>query len=177
MNRSRSLGRLMPMFAVLTLWSSGARAEGEQKAPQLDVVSPTDLSLTLSDVLKQLRDRSPRAAVARAGVNVAAADRVAASLYPNPTLSYDATIGIHRPDYVNGTQHQVTFSQPFLVSGQRGARERAAEQGVAAARAELTAFQHARAGEARKLFVGLVAAQARRIARGVFGLAAGASGG
>jgi cobalt-zinc-cadmium efflux system outer membrane protein len=98
---------------------------------------------------------------AESQVDVARAETVAARAYPNPTLSYQLLYGLQSPEYVNGTQHQVTLEQPVLIGGQRGAREAAADLDVRAARARAQADFHDIAQRVRASFVSLLAAEQR----------------
>jgi hypothetical protein len=50
---------------------------------------PADV--TIDEVLRLLIERSPRTIADRASIDVAAADRVTARIYPNPDISYGAT--------------------------------------------------------------------------------------
>jgi len=117
--------------------------------------------VTLLQVLKLLRERSPTVAALRGPTEVARAEVVAAGAHPNPTLSYGLLIGIEDPSFINGTQHTPTLEQPVLVGGQRGARKTAARLGVEAAEARERSAYHDIAREARSLFVELLADQER----------------
>jgi cobalt-zinc-cadmium efflux system outer membrane protein len=137
-----------------------APAASAQPAPS----ASSARAVTLRDVLRLLKQKSPRVAAERESINVAAAESIAADAHPNPTLSYGVILGIRDPSYVNGTQHQVGIAQPILIAGQRGARKAVAERGIQAARAQTRVELAALAKEARALFIELQATQAREAA-------------
>ena len=81
-------------------------------------------SVTLDEVLRILDEQSPATAAERASIAVAAADRVTAQTYPNPSLSYG---GVHLVSGLSTgavTQHQLVLEQPLLLFHQRDARLR-----------------------------------------------------
>lgn len=84
------------------------------------------VALTESEVLAQLGDASPRVQAARAAVDIARADVLAAGRWPNPraTFNREAVAGI--------TENMVTVSQVLPVTGRRGLDVRAANERVEA---------------------------------------------
>ena len=113
------------------------------------------LSLTESQALAQLAPDSPRVLAARAGVEIARADVLAAARWPNPRVTFnrEAVAGI--------TEHMLMVAQPLPVTGRRGL-----EMSAASARVDATAsraedrVRRLRA-DLRLAFTDLWAAQAR----------------
>jgi cobalt-zinc-cadmium efflux system outer membrane protein len=121
-------------------------------------------SVTLADLLKIVRDKSPRFAVILQRIEAARAEVVAAGVLPNPTVSYgrfDLVGGGRNTMFDGNSQEQVTLEMPLLIAGQRGARIEAAEKGVLAAEADVEAEYAALIHETRRLFVELLANQER----------------
>lgn len=153
--------------ACALLLAPAARAETPPAAEPADdpakasapAAAPQDV--TIDEVLRMLRQKSPRVAALGAEVEIARSEVVEAKIYPNPRLSYSTYGGIVRPVDVNGSQHQLTVDVPLLVGGQMGARQSAAEAGVSAAEARVTASRADLATQARGLFVQLLAQQER----------------
>src|SRR5688500_15588165 len=118
-------------------------------------VGAQTVSLTESQALAQLSPDSPRVRAARASVDVARADVLAAGRWPNPRVTFnrEAVAGI--------TEEMLTVSQPLPVTGRRGL-----EVSAAAARVQATAnraddeVRRLRA-DLRLAFTDLWAAQAR----------------
>jgi len=132
--------------------------------PALASTETVPVSVTIGDLLKIVREKSPRFAVMLQRIETARAEVVAAGVLPNPTISYG------RYDFVGGganhmfdgnAQEQVTLEVPLLIAGQRGARIEAAEKGVNAAEADVEAEYAALVHETRRLFVKLLAEQER----------------
>lgn len=132
--------------------------------PALASTETAPVPATIGDLLKIVREKSPRFAVILQRIEAARAEVVAAGVLPNPTISYG------RYDFVGGganhmfdgnVQEQVTLEVPVLIAGQRGARIEAAEKGVAAAEADVEAEYAALVHETRRLFVKLLAEQER----------------
>lgn len=136
-----------------------ARAEDAPSPPSSSTNLPPDV--TIDDVLHMLRTKSPRMAAHRADVDVAAAEIVAASVLPNPSLSLSALSVMQGENTQNGTQYMATMTQPLLISGQRGARKRTARLALEATQARTQATYAELAADARKLFISLLAAEER----------------
>jgi cobalt-zinc-cadmium efflux system outer membrane protein len=100
---------------------------------------PTPLSL--EEAVRLASDRSPRLAGARATVAVAVADRLDASLRPNPALSAESAnyplFGAPRPSFWSGQEFSVRIDQEFETAGRRRLRTDAAAARVEVAEAEL----------------------------------------
>jgi outer membrane protein, heavy metal efflux system len=117
--------------------------------------------VTLDRALELLRDRSPRSRAEEERINVAAAERVAAGAYPNPSLSYGALALARGANTGAAWQHQIVLEQPLMLFGQRGARGDVADLNVRAERARVSASLADRALDVRQAFVTLVARQER----------------
>lgn len=113
------------------------------------------LSLTESQALAQLAPESPRVQAARAGIEIARADVLAAGRWPNPRVTFnrEAVAGI--------AENMVTVTQPLPVTGRRQLEMSAASArvGATASRAE-DRVRRLRA-DLRLAFTDLWTAQAR----------------
>jgi cobalt-zinc-cadmium efflux system outer membrane protein len=90
-------------------------------------VGAQTLSLTEAQALAQLAPDSPRVQAARAGVEIARADVLAAARWPNPRVTFnrEAVAGV--------TENMVMVAQPLPITGRRGL-----EMSAASARVEAT---------------------------------------
>src|SRR5262245_39895573 len=129
----------------------------------LDRTAPAGLPevVTLDRALSLLRERSPQSLAERARAQVVAAERVEASVHPNPTLSYGGVALAHGVNTGAAYQHQFVLEQPLLLFGQRKARQAAAELKLGPERARFNADLSARGLEVRRAFTELVASQKR----------------
>lgn len=118
-------------------------------------------TVTLARALELLRERSPRSLAEQAQVDVAATERVAAGVYPNPSLSYGGLALARGANTGSKWQHQLVVEQPLLLFGQRGAREGVADLHLRAERARVSASQADRALAVRHAFATLLARQER----------------
>jgi len=146
--------RLLAMLlAASTLSAASARAQ--------ETVSALPERLTLPILLRLVAERSPRLAVEQVAIDTAEAERISAGALPNPTVSYGrfTPSGGGRTMFDGSQQQQATLDLPLLISGQRGARIEAAEQGLLATRARVGLAGNEIALRAADLFVGLQAAQ------------------
>ena len=122
--------------------------------------------LTLREAVTLAVERNPAMVAARAGVDAAEADRVAASRRPNPALSVDSAgypvFESERPGYWGNQEFTVRFDQELETSGRRRLRTEVAESGRAAA--QLTVQDRARQVEldVRRAYLAGVLAQADR---------------
>jgi cobalt-zinc-cadmium efflux system outer membrane protein len=121
-------------------------------------------TVTISQLLQLLKDRSPRMAVARNKIELAAADIAGAKVLPNPRVNYN------RNDKIAGNQsaqfdgHQLqtsTVDIPLLIAGQRQVRIEAAERGVKAAEADVNANYADLAHQTWLIFAQLLANEER----------------
>src|SRR4029453_2785992 len=113
------------------------------------------LNLTESEALARLSADSPRARAARAAVELARADVLAAARWPNPRVTWD------RESVAGITEHIVTVAQPLPITGRRGLDVQAASAlvGASASRAD-DEIRRLRA-DLRVVFADLAAAQVR----------------
>ena len=139
---------------------AAAAAPSAAPAANAAAATPPD-AVTIADVLRVLRDTSPRLAAERPQIAAARADVVTARLLPNPTLAYDGGTLVDGTN-VNGVwQHQATLAAPLPITGLRSAQVSAAEKQVDVAEHQVQARYAELALEARKLFVSLLAAEER----------------
>jgi outer membrane protein, heavy metal efflux system len=113
------------------------------------------LNLTESEALARLSADSPRARAARAAVELARADVLAAARWPNPRVTWD------RESVAGITEHIVMVAQPLPITGRRGLDVQAAAAlvGASASRAD-DEIRRLRA-DLRVAFADLAAAQVR----------------
>jgi outer membrane protein, heavy metal efflux system len=76
-------------------------------------VGAQTVALTESEVLRQLASASPRVQAARASIDVARADVLAASRWPNPRVTFN------RESLAGVAENMVMVSQPLPVTGRR----------------------------------------------------------
>src|SRR5512144_1303472 len=116
--------------------------------------------LTEADALSRLSPESPRVRAIRSAIDVARANVLTTTRFPNPRVVWD------RESVLGNTEHIVTFAQLLPVSGRRRFEKLAAESIVAAesGRAD-DAMRRARA-DLRLAYGDLAAAQARERALG-----------
>ena len=123
--------------------------------------TPETASMDLAEVLRIVREVSPRLAIQREGVRTAEAGRITAGAYPNPSVSF----GRSRPSggqstlFTGTRQDQASLDMPLLIAGQRSARLDRAERELEAARTRVDAGASSLAAEASAAFVSLLAAQ------------------
>jgi cobalt-zinc-cadmium efflux system outer membrane protein len=134
------------------LWGGPIHAQDNNPAP--DIVD-------LAEVLRIVRDISPRLAIERQNISGAEANRITAGAYPNPAVNY----GRFRPNGGQATlfdgsrQEQATVDVPLLIAGQRSARVEKAEREIEAARARVAVGASSLAAEAGAAFISLLASQ------------------
>ncbi|HTD91848.1 MAG TPA: TolC family protein [Burkholderiales bacterium] len=121
--------------------------------------------VSLPEVLRLVREVSPRLAVERFNIRGAEANRITAGAYPNPTLSY----GQYRPQsgqrtlFDGNRQEQATLELPLLLNGQLGARIEKADREIEAARARVASGASTLAAESGSAFIALLAAQEKEL--------------
>lgn len=95
-------------------------------------------TVTLEDVLR-IVETSPRVAVSRREADMARAERTAAGALPNPTVSLGRSTQSagERTLFDGSSQQQAQVEIPVPIFGQRGARVRAADFGVARAETQV----------------------------------------
>ena len=70
--------------------------------------------LTEADALVRLSTESPQVRAIQSALEIAGADALAASRWPNPRLTYD------RESVAGVTEHMTTVIQPLPITGRRG---------------------------------------------------------
>lgn len=145
-------GRALILTALLLI---SGEAGGQAAHPALPE------RVDLGDVVRLVRERSPRLALARQGIAQAEADRITAGTYPNPVVSYGRFRpgGGRRTVFEGSSQQDATVELPLLLAGQRAARVARAEREIEAARARVAAGSSTLAAEAGAAYVALLAAQ------------------
>jgi cobalt-zinc-cadmium efflux system outer membrane protein len=118
-------------------------------------VSAQAIRLSESEVLAQLQAAGPRVRAARAAVDVARADVLAAGRWPNPRVTFnrEAVAGI--------AESMLTVSQPLPITGRRGLDVRAANARVEASALRADAQIRRVRAELRLAFTDLWVAQER----------------
>jgi cobalt-zinc-cadmium efflux system outer membrane protein len=98
-------------------------------------------AVTIGELLRVVREKSPRYAALRTQIETARAEGVAAGLLPNPRFSYGRYDLLSRRNsmYDGSVQENYTLEVPVLIAGQRSARVRAAERRIEAAEAQADA--------------------------------------
>lgn len=134
-------------------WSSAGAAAESTSAP------PSDL--TLAEAFERLRSASPRTAADRSSIETSRAEVVAAKVAPNPQLDWNATRLRSGTNTGAADVDEVSAEWPVLIFGQRKARRDAAESGVHAAEAHVTATYASRARDVRNAFGDLYYEQER----------------
>jgi outer membrane protein, heavy metal efflux system len=118
-------------------------------------------AVTLDDVFRLLREKSPRTAAERTRIDLAAAETVAARVYPNPEVDYSS---VHLTSGTNTGAADVrtlTAGEPLLIFGQRGQRRLQADLELHAVESDVAADAAARQRLARSQFTALLANQER----------------
>ncbi len=147
------------VFRLLALLLAGITPAGAQQSAQ-DSTSPA-IVVSLQEVLRLVREVSPRLALERLNIRGAEANRITAGAHPNPTVNY----GQYRPQsgartlFDGNRQEQATLELPLLLNGQRAARIEKAEREIDAARARVAAGASTLAAEAGAAFIALLAVQ------------------
>jgi cobalt-zinc-cadmium efflux system outer membrane protein len=155
----RCLVRAASLTVAAVLLTAGfARGAGPTSPPPLAAVPD---AVTVADVLRVLRDESPRLAAERPQIDAARGDLVTARAYPNPTLAYDGGSLVDGANVNGAWQHEATLSAPLPITGVRSARVAAAEKEVEVAEGQVRARYAEVALAARKLFVSLLASEER----------------
>lgn len=113
------------------------------------------VKLTESEVLAQLGSETPRAVAARAAVDTARADILAAARWPNPRVTYnrEAVSGV--------TEHMLMVAQPLPITGRRRFDVNAATARVDASSLRVHDHRRRIRADVRLAFIDLWAAQER----------------
>ncbi len=163
--RARSLRATRAICALMAgAWLAGAPWAYAQRMasdpPPRDPTAQTD-PMDLGQVLRIVRESSPRLAIQRESIAGAEANRITAGAYPNPNVSFGRSrpYGGQATLFSGSRQDQATLDVPLLIAGQRPARIERAEREIEAARARVAAGASSLAGEAGTAYVALLAAQ------------------
>lgn len=137
-----------------------------QNAVAAELTSAHDFPkvVTIQQLLHLVREKSPRYAVARSQTEVAEAGVVAASILPNPSVTYgryDQAAGRMGTQFDGLSQQNVTVALPVLLAGQQGARKTAAERKVDVSVADVQVEYNQLVRDSWGLFVQLLAGQQR----------------
>jgi cobalt-zinc-cadmium efflux system outer membrane protein len=111
--------------------------------------------VTESEALARLSADGPRARAARAAVELARVDVVAAARWPNPRVTWD------RESVAGVTEHMVMVAQPLPITGRRGLDVQAASALVGASSSRADDEIRRLRADLRVSFADLVAAQIR----------------
>ncbi len=122
--------------------------------------------LTLREAVTLAVERNPVMVAARAGVDAAEGDRLAASRRPNPALSVDSAgypaFESARPGYWGNQEFTVRFDQELETSGRRRLRTEVAESGRATAQLGVQDRARQIGLDVRRAYLSAVLAQADR---------------
>jgi cobalt-zinc-cadmium efflux system outer membrane protein len=116
---------------------------------------------TLADVLRLAREANPRTDLARAAIALADADKRTAAEFPNPTLGF----GRERPHgglptmFDGAYVDDLSLDVPLPAPGLRGARKRAADHALDAARSGVQAHANTLASDSGTAFIALLRGQ------------------
>lgn len=146
-------------IAMLLLFNS-AQIFAEEPLTNRDLPK----AVSIHQLLRIVREKSPRYAVARSQIEAAQAEVVAADVLPNPKVSYgryDQAGGQRNTQFDGPSQQNINLEVPMLLAGQRGARKDAAERRVEVAEADAETEYNRLIRETWRLFVQLLAGQQR----------------
>jgi outer membrane protein, heavy metal efflux system len=118
-------------------------------------VGAQSLSLTEQEALARLSADSPRVRAIRAGIDLTRADVLAASRWPNPTLTFD------RESVAGVTEYLTMVSQPLPITGRRGLAAQSASEMVTAMSNRADDDVRRLRADLRLAFADLAAAQTR----------------
>jgi outer membrane protein, heavy metal efflux system len=120
---------------------------------------PVGEAYTLEDALRAMREHHPLLKSALYGVQAARSDRVQAKLWTNPVLGAQYLYGVKHQSYDNAGYLNYGITQFLELANAPGARGRAAELTVAAARADYEATLLGMTLDVQSAMVSLVAAR------------------
>lgn len=122
--------------------------------------------LTVQEAVDLAVARNPAMRAARAGVDAAAGDRLAASRRPNPTLSVDSAgypaFASARPGYWGNQEFTLRFDQELEMSARRRLRTEVAESGRAVAQLDVQDRARQTGLDVRRAYLAAVLAQVDR---------------
>jgi cobalt-zinc-cadmium efflux system outer membrane protein len=125
--------------------------------------APLPRAVTIGQLLRIVRDKSPRFAAIRTRIETARAEVVGAGVLPNPRFTYGRYQLSSRVNtmYEGKVQEGFLLEVPVLIAGQRGARVEAAERRVEATEAGVEAEFAGLLRDTWGLFVKLLASRER----------------
>lgn len=156
---SRGMSIVLTTCVWAVLASSAAPAFAQASLPA---------QLTLEDAVRLAYERNPTLQAARAGIDVAAADRVTASARPNPAVTFDS---VGRPPAGRAAtpddhEYLVRLDQEIETAGRRRLRLEAAAGGGRVASSQAEDVRRRIELEVRKAYFQVVLAKAdREVAR------------
>jgi len=156
---SRSWGRVKVNVMCLLLSHSHITL-----AVESEITQGLPKVVSIQQLLEIVREKSPRYASARTQIETAEAEVVAASVLPNPKVSYgrfDQAGGRLNTQFDGPSQQNVTLELPIFIAGQRAARKTAAERRVEVSEANVEIEYTRLIRETWRLFVQLLAGQER----------------
>jgi outer membrane protein, heavy metal efflux system len=131
---------------------------------ELNKIQALPKEVSIRELLRIVREKSPRYAVAQSQIETAQAEVVAADVLPNPKVSYgryDQAGGRSNTQFDGPSQQNITVEVPLLLAGQRGARKELAERRVEVAEADVETQYNRLIRETWRLFAQLLAGQKR----------------
>ncbi|HEX5659416.1 MAG TPA: TolC family protein [Polyangiales bacterium] len=153
------------MLRAVTLLSlafaSLARAQANPLAdsPNAAITDlPVGDSYTLEDALRVMREQHPMLKSALYAINAAKADRVDARLWTNPVLGAQYYYGVRHQSYDRAGYVSYGVTQFLELANAPGARGRAAELGILAARSDYEAMLLQMSLDVQSALIALVAA-------------------
>ena len=142
--------RALSLFVCTVLMSANAAHAAENLAP------PTQLEW--AELLRIARDASPRLALSEQDIAMAEADRRSAAAFGNPSLSYtnDRPGGGEASLFDGRRAETFGIDLPLPKFGLRGAKMRAADRGIEAARSEAQSRRNSLSADAGSAFIELL---------------------
>ena len=135
--RSRRWGCLGALFVFVAFLTGGSAIAGERAPARLDTQVAVPRLLTLPEAEALLLKHSLAVAIARHQVEAAQAERLIASVRPNPTLNLGATQFPFTKPFANAAyniqQYEFGVDQVIERGNKRGLRTAVAEQNLRAA--------------------------------------------
>lgn len=148
-------GPRLSLSLLLLVAPVGVRAGGDG--------DPLPAAVSMSELQRIVRERSPRVAALRSRIETSRAEVVGAGVLPNPRFTYGRyQLVSHRNTMFEGhTQDNLLMEVPVLIAGQREARLEAAERRVDATAAWVDADLASVLRDAAGLFIRLQAGRKR----------------
>ncbi len=153
--------RLTGAVALACLWAAGLRAQTTHAAGQT-AISPLPDVLTLEVATERFLQRNLSVEAARLEVGVAEAERITASFWPRPGLTFTGeNLSVGGPSPFNMFYEiGAVVAQPIELGGRRGLRREVAEHTVALAEARLLDVMQRRLLDLRRAYMEAALARA-----------------